>query len=205
LKTLAVAAALLLVLARAEGADVALVNDLNGNVSYAAGSAGGTAKPFMRVREGDRFSVPASARIRLLYLDSGRQESFTGPARFVAGKGSSTLEQGAAPQVATLPAGVADNAAKTMELLANTRMSGLGGVGVRGVPPRLTPEEKKALASAHETYAQLRAASAADDITPELYLYPVLEQYGQTNEMKSLAAEMYRRQPDNPDLAAAAR
>ena len=47
---------------QAQGADVGLVNMLNGDVSYVSeGAAAAKVRSFMKVRQGDRFTLPAGA------------------------------------------------------------------------------------------------------------------------------------------------
>jgi len=55
--------------------------------------------------------------------------------------------------------------------------------------------------SARETYQQMRASASADDITPEWYLYSVLQDHLLYNDMKTVVAEMQKRQPSNADVA----
>jgi hypothetical protein len=74
---------------------------------------------------------------------------------------------------------------------------------VRGVgrEQRLTPQQQAEVRQAKETYQQLRASAAPDDITPELYLYSVLQDHLLYHDMKPVVEEMARRQPANPDVA----
>ena len=67
---------------------------------------------------------------------------------------------------------------------------------------RLNPQQQAEVRQARETYKKLRAQSAADDITPELYLYAVLQDNLQYEDMKSVVEDMARRQPGNTDVAA---
>ena len=69
----------------AQGADVGLINQVAGDVSYASGSGAGKVQAFMKVRQGDRFTVAAGAQVRLVYFNGGRQETWRGPAGFRAG------------------------------------------------------------------------------------------------------------------------
>jgi hypothetical protein len=48
----------------------------------------------------------------------------------------------------------------------------------------LTPQQQAEVRQARETYQQLRAQAAADDITPELYLYSVLQDHLLYTDMK---------------------
>ncbi len=184
--------------------DVGLVNQLSGNVSYTSGKETAKASAFMKVREGDKFSVPAGAQVRVVYFQNGRQESFSGPAGFTAGAQQSTVQSGAQPQVVTLPAGVSQKIAQTPELIQIARLGRSGGVAVRGTgrEARLNPQQQAEVRQAKETYKKLRAQSAADDITPELYLYSVLQDNLLYNDMKPVVDDMARRQPGNADITA---
>jgi hypothetical protein len=78
--------------------DVGLVNLVAGEVVF----QGGKAKAFMKVREGDRFDVPAGAQLRLIYFASARQERWQGPARLSAGKRESAPLAGKPAEVSVL-------------------------------------------------------------------------------------------------------
>ena len=184
-------------------ADVGLINQLNGNVSYTSGAGKAQAKAYMKVREGDRFTVPAGAQLRVVYFKSSRQESFSGPAAFTAGAEQSSVQSGAQPQVSTLPAGVSQKIAQTPELIQIAKLGRSGGVAVRGVngSQRLTPQQQAEVRQARQTYDQLRKGAASDDITPELYLYSVLQDHLLYDDMKQVVAEMQKRKPSDPDVA----
>jgi hypothetical protein len=184
----------------AQAQDAGLVNHLAGDVAYVSAGRSTPATPFMKLREGDRFRVAAGAQVRVVYFAGGRQESFTGPAEFIAGRASSRLVSGAQPQVSALPSGVPQKIARTPELLAIAKMGRAGGFAVRGGVKARTPEQEEELRAARATYKDLRGAASADDITPELYLYAVLEDQRRYGDMKEVVAEMKRRQPANPDV-----
>lgn len=183
--------------------DVGLINHLSGDVTYMSGKSTAKAKPYMKVREGDRFSVAAGAQLRVVYFQGGRQESYTGPASFTTGAQQSALHSGAQPQVSTLPSGVPQKISQTPELIQIARLGRSGGVAVRGTvrEQRLTPQQQAEVRQARQTYDQLRQSAPADDITAELYLYSVLQDHLLYNDMKVVVSEMQRRQPSNPDVA----
>jgi len=183
--------------------DVGLVNQLSGEVTYASGGSTAKAKPFMKVREGDKFTVHAGAQLRIVYFQGGRQEAFTGPATLTVGSQSSGQQTGPQPQVTTLPAGVPQKIAQTPELVQIARLGRSGGVAVRGAQSmqRLTPQAQAEVRQARQTYEQMRKSSAADDIVPELYLYSVLQDHLLYDDMKVLVADMQKRQPSNADVA----
>jgi hypothetical protein len=180
-------------------ADVGLVNLVSGEVSFVPQSgAAGKAKPFMKVREGDRFEVAAGAQVRLVYFDGARQERWQGPARFRAAKTQGTAISGKPAEVTFLPSSVPQRIARVPELMQNAK---LGGVQVRGVAPRRdTPGSAEAVREARATYEKLRKDLPGDDITAELYLYAVLSDYQLYDDMKVVVQEMLRKQPDSEDV-----
>jgi hypothetical protein len=186
------------------GDDVGLINHLTGDISYTSAGTAAKARPFMKIRAGDKFSVPSGAQMRVVYFDGGRQESFSGPAGFTAGAKQSTVQSGSQPQVVVLPSGVSQKIAQTPELIQIAKLGRSGGVAVRGTGTnqRLTPQQEAEVRQARQTYDQLRKSAAADDITPELYLYSVLQDHLMYSDMKQVVAEMQKRQPKSPDVAA---
>lgn len=179
--------------------DAGLLNQVRGDVTYAAeGGQARRARAFMKVREGDRFSVPAGATARLVYFQGGRQESWMGPAAFRVGTQASQASSGT-PEVAVLPAAVPVKIAKLPEMVQAAR---LGGVTVRGVAPRVQPtaQEQAELTVARDTYRHLRGSASEDDVTPELYLLSVLQEQRRYGDMPPLLDAMARRQPLSPEM-----
>jgi hypothetical protein len=84
------------------------------------------------------------------------------------------------------------------------RLGRSGGVAVRGAQPaqRLSPQAQAEVRQARQTYEQMRKTAAADDITPELYLYSVLQDHLLYDDMRPVVSDMQKRQPSNPDVAA---
>jgi hypothetical protein len=203
LSKLLMAAALAAATGAYAASDVGLINHLAGDVSYSSGATRSKAQAYMKVREGDRFTVPAGAQVRVVYFQGGRQETFAGPVAFTAGGQSSSVQSGSQPQVTTLPAGVPQKISQTPELIQIAKLGRAGGVAVRGIggERRLTPQQQAEVRQAKDTYQQLRASAAADDITPELYLYSVLQDHLLYGEMKPVVEEMALRQPNNADVA----
>ena len=185
--------------------DVGLINQLSGDVSYTSAGSTAKARAFMKVREGDRFSAGAGAQVRVVYFEGGRQETHSGPTSFTAGTRQSTVRSGAQPQVSQLPSGVPQKISQTPELIAIARLGSSGGMsGGRGASreQRLTPQQQAEVRQARQTYQDLRKNSAADGVTPELFLYSVLQDHLLYGDMKVVVDEMEKRQPGNPDVAA---
>jgi hypothetical protein len=168
--------------------DVGVLSQLQGEVAYQAGKA----RPFMKVREGDLFEVPAGADLRVVYLAGGRQERWQGPARFRVGKQESAALAGKPSQATVLPASVPHRLARAPEL---TRNAVFGGIAVRGQKPP-GGETEETLREARATYARLRRELPADDLTPELFLYAALAAgpNPDSEEVKNLAARLAERQ-----------
>jgi hypothetical protein len=63
----------------------------------------------------------------------------------------------------------------------------------------LSTEQQAEVTQAKATYAQMRQKAPAEDITPELYFYSVLQDHLLYDEMKVVTDEMLKRQPGNPE------
>jgi len=189
-----------------QAADVGLVNLLAGEVTYQSGGTVSKARAYMKVRQGDRFNVPAGAQVRVVYFKGGRQETWKGPSAFRAGDRASEPTSGAPASVATLPTAVPKQISQIPELIQIAKLGRSGGVQVRGTGPaqKVMAEQEAEVVRAKETYKKMRSQSADDDITPELYLYSVLQDYLMYEEMKPIVDEMLRRQPGNQDVQALA-
>lgn len=177
--------------------DVGLVNALQGDVSYQSKDGPARkAQAYMRVRHGDKIQVAAGASIRISYTTASRQESWTGPASFVATSSGGELLKGSKPEVAQLPAAVPQKLARVSELMNTSRV---GGLVVRSAKAQ-TATSKEEVAAAVATYESMRAAAAPSDVTPELFLYSVFQEHGMVDDLKIVAREMMLRQPDNAEI-----
>jgi len=193
------------VLAHAQGADVGLVNLVAGDVTFAPLSGSpGKVQAFMRLRDGDRVTVPSGGQIRVVFFDGARQERWSGPASFRAGKTQSEPITGKPTDVQVLPASVPQRISRVPELMQNAK---LGGIQVRGGLTRQQEQSLKQQESIREakvTYEKMRVEMPADDITPELFYYAALEEFLLFPEMKVVVDEMVRKQPGNADVRALA-
>jgi hypothetical protein len=177
---------------------VGLVNQVLGDVSYASGGGNaGKVQAYMKMRQGDRFTVPDGAQIKLIYFQNGRMETWRGPASFTSGRASNIPISGSVFQVADLPMAVPQKIAKVSELI---QMSKLGGIQVRGVRnsfASLDRDEQAEVAAAWETYHKLRQQLPQDDITPEQYLLPVLQGHLLYDDARVVLDTILRKQPAN--------
>ena len=186
----------------AQSGDVGLVNQLSGDVAYTGqGGAQSKAQAFMKVRQGDRFTLPAGAQLRVVYFNGSRQETWKGPASFKAGTQQSEALSGQVAEAAQLPSGVAQKIAQVPNLVQIAKLGRSGGIAVRGggKPGRLSAEQQAEVTQAKATYTQMRQKAPAEDITPELYYYSVLQDHLLYDDMKTVTDEMLKRQPNNPE------
>lgn len=173
-------------------ADIALVDLVSGDVTY--GSPRGRVTAYMKVREGDRFTLGRGAQVRLMFFKTATQEHYAGPASFTASPSGGFLHTGAKPRITSVPSFVPGRLSRVPELLQNAK---LGGVTLRGAPkPR--PDDAL-LRDARADYDRMRREASGDDITPELFLFITLTEYHRYDEMGRLADEMLRKQPNNEE------
>lgn len=179
-------------------ADVAVINQLAGDVAYDAAGTTPVAKAraFMRARHGDRYMIPAGASLRILYLSNARQETWRGPATLRVVTIGSEAISGRPFEVVTLPVAVSKKMSRLPDMVQGAR---LGGIAVRGGGGRSPVPAPAEVREAQATYKVLRSQSSTDDVTPELYLLSVLQEFGYNDEMGPLADEIFRRQPNSPD------
>lgn len=171
-------------------ADAGLINQLGGDVTYQpTGSAAAKAALFIKVRVGDRFIVPAGAAVRIVYFESGRQESWAGPARFTIGQRESVAAAGSV-QVSQVPTVAAQKLTLTPDMITIAKSGRTGSVVVRGLVPQ-------AVTDARATYAGMRSTSPADDLTPELYFVTVLNEHALFEEMKSVMRNFLDKNPNS--------
>jgi hypothetical protein len=157
----------------------------------------------MKLRDADRIEVAAGGEVRIVFFASGRQERWIGPASLRTGRNGAEPISGRPAEVTQLPAGVPQRIARVPELMQYAK---LGGIQVRGMTPaqKASLEQQNAVAEARAIYENLRKDAAANDITPELFLYSALHEYLLYDEMKAVVDEMLRKQPDNEDVKALA-
>lgn len=144
---------------------------------------------FAKLFTGTKVTLVKEAKLQLVYLDGGRQESWTGPASFKIGDKESIAEKGS-PKAKTLP---------PFMVLALTKSPGVikdikarqGMIRVRSLMAA------RKIREAEKNYARMRAETADDDITPEIYLLTTLDQFKSYKKMRGPLEEIIKRQPNN--------
>ena len=180
--------------------DVGVVNHLAGLVTVTNGVNTAKAQAYMNIHEGDQFEVPVGVVVKVAYFQGGRQEWFSGPTSFTIGAQQSVVRRGSSPQVSVLPSGVPQKISQTPDLVQIAKLGTAAAGHGSSREQRLTPQQQAEVRQAREIYVKLRSDTPADDITPELYLYSVLQDHLLYSEMKVLVADMAKRQPGNRDV-----
>jgi hypothetical protein len=157
--------------------DVAVVAFVSGPVTvHAENQPEFALKPFSRVRLEDQIDLPAGSALKIIYLQSGRAEFWSGAAQFRAGGVASEAIKGA-PEVTNLPSTIRQTIARAPDL---TRISPIGGVTIRGgLGPKSQPS--MTLNEIRKMYLQLRKELPDTDMTAELFLISATAEYVQSN------------------------
>ena len=170
----------------------AFVTQSEGAVSFQP--PGGEQQPvltFAHLFPGTKIAIDHAAKLQILYLQGGRQESWVGPAKFEIGAAESTaVSTGSAPKLKKLPPYLVSVLTKSREVINDIKVR-QGMVRVRSLKTRRKVKKAKA------NYDEMRQASAADDITPEIYLLTALDGLKAYRHMRAPLAEILRRQPNN--------
>ncbi len=166
-------------------AETVLVTGLAGRVNLA--DPAGPLHPFTRLKAGQRLALETDARLQIVYLGSGRHESWNGPGRLDIGEGDSRSGDLAAPRIRQLQPTVLAQLAKTPQ--------------AEGGPP---PRRQRSLPAAdavgriEATYRQMRIEAAADDLDPELYLLSGMFELRQLERVEEIVADIMQKRPGDP-------
>ncbi len=158
--------------------DVGMITQTSGKVSITSGDRVLAAVPFYKVSAGDRLAMEGNARVQLVYFGNGRQEVWQGGGQIEVG----SLESKSAgkPQVTQLPPLVINQLAKTP---AAGQQGKVGMVRMRSLAkPDAIYFEKQ--------YKELKATTAADDTTPEVFLISGLVEIKEFVRAGELLAEL---------------
>lgn len=192
------AAAILLAPFYATAADTesGMVTQVQGAARYVSGQD--KEKPivsFMKVRAGDKLTLGKNAKLQLVYLKNGRQETWSGAEKLLVGAEQSAASNAAnQPKVKTLPAIVLQQLGRASGVVSDLK-NRTGMILVRSLPMMKLRELDK-------NYADMRKNAEEEDVTPELYMLAGLHELNLYRDMKPVLEDMRRRQPNNPEVQA---
>jgi hypothetical protein len=193
----------------AQSADVGLVTQVGGKAVYSDAldvNKPVPVVPFMKIREGDRVTLPQGASVKLVFFAGASQENWSGPVTLTVGKDGGRVEAGpgaARVEVTKIPMQVAEVMQTAPMAATRDNISKGGFVNVRAPKVRPLPfddEGKAKVAAAREAYAAMRAEAAPDDAYPEWYLTGVLAKYGLYEDMGKLVDDRLAQRPKNAAL-----
>ena len=200
--------------AQTAAVDVGLVTGLTGEVSYwneAEKEPPARAEAFMKVRQGDRFKLSGNTVLKVLYFNTGRQETWKGPRLLTAGAGASQAEGGGEPAVEMVSVKIARQIGAAHLPLPRSSLQYAGVIRTMGSdrqPPSggsaprsgSRDEAKREIAEARKVYQEWRQRAGPADYAPEMYLLGILAENGQYREMDRLLMKMLGQNPADPAL-----
>lgn len=173
--------------------EVAMVMSVQGKVARLLVDAGAVpVEAFVKLNEGDKLSLETDTRLRVVYFDNGRQETWAGPGRL-----EMTLREGkasglSAAEVKSLPLVMARQLARTPALDGQSR----GGVTrLRSVG------SQDAMARLEDAYRDIRSRTAPNDLGPEMYLLSGLYEMRELDRVERVIGDLQKDQPKNPEAA----
>jgi len=182
----------LLACGQAWATEVALVTSVQGKVTRLAEVTPVPVEAFVKLKAGDRLKLEANSRLQVVYFESGRQETWSGP-----GSLETSLREGKpsglpAAEVKSLPLVMAKQLARTPALDSQGR----GGVTrLRSVP---SPD---ALTKLEDTYYQLRSRTGRDDLGPEMYLLSGLYEIRELDRVERVLGDLQQDGPKTQETA----
>lgn len=177
---------------QAWAAEVALVMAVQGKVLRQASPAPQAVETFVKLNDGDRLNLTQGSKLQVVFFESGRQETWSGPGRLDLtqreGKGSGM----GAPEIRQQPLVLTRQLARTPSLDAQGR----GGVTrLRAIQ---TPD---ALNQLETTYQDLRVKSEPSDLGPEMYLLSGLLDMREFDRVEKLLGSLERDWPKSAESA----
>ena len=168
--------------------EVGLVTAVSAGVKLAAENVlAGELKPFVKLREGDRLTLPGNARLQIVFFDGGRQETWQGAGALEVGVASSkAVKGGLQAEVKTLPAILVKQLSKTPSpdgtvKTGMIRMRSMSSVG--------------SLDTVEKNYADLRAQAEPSDHSPELYLLACYFELREFDKLKGVLKTLREKSP----------
>ena len=178
--------------AQAWAADVALVMSVQGKVTRQDGANPVPIEAFVKLAEGDRLSLEKGAQLRVAYFENGRHETWSGPGSLELTPRGGQPGGLAAPELKSLPLGVARQLART---------PAVEGEGRKAPARTRAVQAPDAMARLEATYQELRSRAAADDLEPETYLLSGLFELRELDRVEKLLGDLKQDRPRSPEAA----
>ena len=171
--------------------DVGMLTQIDGRVEIVTAKEGKhPATAFLKVAVGDKVVLGRDARVRIVYFETSRQETWKGAGEVAIGNGegrSSILQ----PETSKLPPLVARQ-------LAKTPISGQHGKSGMVTVRALSSDTAESL---EKQYNEFRAAAADGDTTPEVFLLTGLMEMKEFEQAQTALERLRATLSRNPALA----
>lgn len=174
-------------------AEAALVMAVQGRVLRQASPAPQAVETFVKLNEGDRLSLAQGSKLQLVYFESGRQETWSGPGSLELALREGKASGMAAPEVQQQPLSLTKQLART---------PALDGQGRGGVTRLRAIQNPDAVARLESSYQELRSQTAADDLGPEVYLLAGLLDLRQLDRIEKTLDRLQQERPQSDQAAA---
>ncbi len=199
---------------KASASSFGMVTMLTGTAFY--GHSGKPAQDrletFMKLYDGDTVILEKGAVLQLVVFASGRKENWNGPAVLTIDneEGCVAADPEKQPGITFMPEVVANEVRRMSHIIDPSKVQKAGASIIRGGEVRqedliepVEPDtgEKREINLAKNTYQALLKESGPSDITPELFLFSVLADFDQYDEMDQLIEVMKDKQPGNPTIS----
>ena len=179
--------------------DAGLSTQVSGEVHLQGVGGKQALEPFSKLRVGDVVVLGPGGEMAVVYFDSGRRETWTGPAELLIGGDASELRSGKEPKVDETDAAVGEQLQTLPVLIVRADRSragqGLVRSGAEQTDPRsrLDDQEREAVEAAKARYEALRKVFDPRDVLPDIYYATVLRSYGLHAEADQVLREARRR------------
>lgn len=175
----------------ADGGDVAMVTLLRGGVFRVSPIGKQAVEAFTKLKHGDLLALDGDSRVQVVYLENGRQETWSGAGKLEITKLESNPVGLAPPEVKVLPAVMVKQIVKTPIL----ESQGRGGMmRLRAV---VTASD---LQKIEDEYKKLRKESTANDINPDLYLLSSMFEIKEYDKVEEALTDLQQRQRGNAEV-----
>jgi hypothetical protein len=173
-------------------AEVALVMSVQGKVLRQADPAPQPVETFVKLNDGDQVSLAQGSKLQVVYFETGRQETWSGPGSLLLGYREGKSSGMAAPEVKQQPLVLTRQLARTPALDGQSR----GGVTrLRAI------QTTDAVARIEKTYQDLRVKADHDDLSPEMYLLSGLFEMRELDRVEKLLGDLQQDWPKNGEAA----
>lgn len=172
--------------------EVALVMSVQGKVVRSSNLASTPVEIFSKLDEGERLVLDQDARLQVVYFESGRQESWSGPGRLEL-----TAREGKA-------SGLAASEAKSLPLVMTRQLArtpGPDGQDRGGAQRMRAVAGPDALGKLEDTYHELRSRAGKDDLGPAMYLLSGLYEMRELERVERVLGDLQQDGPKTPEAA----